>query len=87
MDVKTAMVDFPAPVLGLFAEHDHGITPEMVQTIGQILQEQGIVHETHLYPGTQHAFFNDTRPNIYNAEAAKEAWERTLAWFRKYLTK
>ena len=76
-----------APVLGLFAEHDHGITPEMVQTIGQILQEQGIVHATHLYPGTQHAFFNDTRPNIYNAEAAKDAWERTLAWFRKYLVK
>jgi carboxymethylenebutenolidase len=74
-----------SPVLGLFAEHDHGITPEMVQTIGQILQEQGVVHETHLYPGTQHAFFNDTRPHIYNAEAAKDAWERTLAWFRQYL--
>lgn len=75
-----------APVLGLFAEHDHGITPEMVHSIGQILQEQGVVYETHLYPGTQHAFFNDTRPNIYHAEAASDAWKRTLAWFRQHLS-
>lgn len=74
-----------APVLGLYAEHDHGISLEMVQQIGEIFQEQGLTHEIHVYPGVQHAFFNDARPHIYHPEAAKDAWERTLQWFRRYL--
>jgi len=32
-----------------------------------------------------HAFFNDTRPEVYNAEAAADAWRRVLAHFRKHL--
>lgn len=40
----------------------------------------------HDYPGTQHGFHNDTTPR-YDAEAAKLAWDRTLAFFRKHLTK
>jgi carboxymethylenebutenolidase len=39
-----------------------------------------------MYPGTQHAFFNDEHPEPgYNPAAAKDAWEKTLAWFRKHL--
>jgi carboxymethylenebutenolidase len=37
-----------------------------------------------IYAGAGHAFFNDTGGN-YNAEAAKDAWGKTLAWFAKYL--
>ena len=33
----------------------------------------------------QHAFFNDTRPQAYHPEAAQDAWEKTLAWFRRHL--
>jgi carboxymethylenebutenolidase len=40
--------------------------------------------ERHLYPGTQHGFNNDTTPR-YDADAAKLAWERTLAFFNKHL--
>ena len=36
------------------------------------------------YPGAGHAFFNDTRP-AYWEEAAADAWQRTLAWFKKHL--
>ena len=32
-----------------------------------------------------HAFFNDTRPQVYNAEAAADAWRRVLDHFRKYM--
>jgi carboxymethylenebutenolidase len=39
----------------------------------------------HVYPGTQHAFFNDTRPEVYDAAVAKTAWDRTLALFRANL--
>jgi len=74
------------PVMGLYAEHDHGITASDVKQFEASLQEQGIPHLIHVYPGTTHAFFNDTRPEIYDSAAAADAWERTLAWFRLHLT-
>jgi carboxymethylenebutenolidase len=73
------------PVLGLYAEHDHGIPVEAVHAFEAEMQQQNVPHEVHLYPGTSHAFFNDTRPQIYQAAAAQDAWQKTLAWFRKYL--
>ena len=75
-----------APLLGLYAEHDHSISLERVQAFKEALQAQDIPSEIHVYPGTQHAFFNDTRPQIYDPQAAQDAWQRTLDWFRKYLT-
>jgi carboxymethylenebutenolidase len=57
-----------------------------VQAFKEALQAQDIPSEIHVYPGTQHAFFNDTRPQIYDPQAAQDAWQRTLDWFRKYLT-
>jgi carboxymethylenebutenolidase len=74
-----------SPLLGLFAEHDHGITPEMVKEFEARLEKSGTAHAVHVYPGTQHAFFNDTRPQIYNAQAAQDAWKRTLDWFQRNL--
>jgi carboxymethylenebutenolidase len=73
------------PVLGLYAEHDHGIPVEAVRAFEDELNKHGVPHEVQLYPGTQHAFFNDTRPQIYHAAAAQDAWQKSLAWFRKYL--
>jgi len=74
-----------APVLGLYAEHDHGIPVEAVRAFEAELKRRNVPHEVRVYPDTSHAFFNDTRPQIYQAAAAQDAWERTLAWFRKYL--
>ena len=73
------------PVLGLYAEHDHGIPLEAVRAFEAEMEKQGVPHEVHLYQGTSHAFFNDTRPHIYQAAAAQDAWQKTLAWFGKYL--
>ena len=41
--------------------------------------------QLHVYPGTQHAFFNDTRPDLYDEAAAKLSWERTMRFFGEYL--
>lgn len=73
------------PVLGLYAEHDHGIPVEAVKAFEAEMQKQQVPHAVHVYPGTSHAFFNDTRPQIYQAAAAQDAWQKTLAWFRKFL--
>jgi carboxymethylenebutenolidase len=48
----------------------------------QALKAANVRYERFLYPGTQHGFHNDTTPR-YNAEAAKLAWERTIAFFNK----
>jgi len=73
------------PVLGLFAEQDHGIPVEGVKAFQVELEKNAILHEIHIYPGTLHAFFNDSRPQIYHPQAAEDAWKRTLDWFQKYL--
>ncbi len=48
------------------------------------LKAAGVRHEMHQYAGTQHGFHNDTTPR-HDAAAAKLAWERTLAFFRRHL--
>jgi carboxymethylenebutenolidase len=73
------------PILGLYAEHDHSIPVEAVRAFEAEMEKQQVPHEVHIYPGASHAFFNDTRPQIYQAEAAEDAWQKTLAWFRKHL--
>jgi carboxymethylenebutenolidase len=75
-----------APVLGLFAENDQFVTPDVVRALEQTLREHGKQAETHIYPGTDHAFFNDARPEVYDREAAEDAWQRTLAFLRQHLT-
>lgn len=74
-----------APLLGLYGAEDHGIPVESVRKFERIMQEHNIPHEVQIYQGTGHAFFNDARPHIYQAEAAGDAWARTLGWLRKGL--
>ncbi len=40
--------------------------------------------QVEIYSGANHAFFNDTGGS-YNEAAAKDAWTKTLAWFREYV--
>jgi carboxymethylenebutenolidase len=49
------------------------------------LKQLGKTAEIHIYPGVDHAFFNDTRPEVYNREAAEDAWRRTLEFFSTHL--
>ncbi|HRO10629.1 YghX family hydrolase [Amaricoccus sp.] len=48
------------------------------------LKANGKVYEAHFYPDVNHGFHNDTTPR-YDEAAAALAWERTLAWFDRYL--
>jgi len=73
-------------VLGIFAEQDKYASPDTVNALHEELTLLGIPHEFKTYPGTHHAFFNDTRPEVYDAAASADAWERTIAFFRENLT-
>ena len=49
------------------------------------LTELGKRHAFHTYPDTTHAFFNDDRPEVYDAKAASDAWSKTIAFLRQEL--
>lgn len=74
-----------AKVEGHYAERDGFFTPELARKLEADLRALGKDATVHIYPGTDHAFFNDTRPEVYDADAAATAWQRTLALFRSTL--
>ena len=73
------------------AENSSAIYGELDQRINQgipeieaAMQQHNKTFETVIYPNAGHAFLNETGRN-YNAEAARDAWSKTLAWFERYL--
>jgi carboxymethylenebutenolidase len=72
------------PVLGLYGGEDLGIPAADAREMEAALRAGGSVAEFIIYAGAPHAFFADYRPS-YRADAAKDAWNRCLAWFTKYL--
>ena len=72
-----------APLLIHYAENDAGING-MRPAFEAALKANGVPHEMHMYPGTLHGFHNNSTPR-YNEAAAKLAWERTVAFFKKNL--
>jgi carboxymethylenebutenolidase len=84
-NVRPDLENLRAPVLGLFAERDSFVPPDSVRALEATLGGHGKQIETHIYPGTDHAFFNDTRPEVYDRAAAEDAWRRTVDFFREHL--
>jgi len=72
-----------AAILNIVGDKDRTLLG--IQALDQGLQQYSLPHELAIYPGAQHAFFNDTRPEVYKPDAAKDAWQRALTWFSKYL--
>ena len=73
-------------VLMHLAEGDGGSANGEVQAARTALEDAGASVTLHDYPGSEHAFVNDTRPEVHHAEHAATAWARTLAFLRSNLT-
>lgn len=73
-------------VLMHVAGHDHFVTEEVAQNLEHALKDAGVETTLYYYPDTEHAFFNDDRPEVYNVAAASTAWERTLEFLRSTLS-
>ena len=67
-----------------YGEHDERINVG-IEPWTAALEAAGVHFEAYIYPGTQHAFFNDTSPARFDPEAAALAWQRTLALFGEAL--
>lgn len=74
-----------SPLLIHFAEKDDRVNASW-PPYESALKAAGIAYEAHTYAGTQHGFNNDTTPR-YDEAAASLAWQRTIAFFKKYLRK
>jgi carboxymethylenebutenolidase len=66
------------PVLGLFGGADEGIPPDQIEAFERALEDGGVEHDIHVYPGAPHSFFD--RKFAEHAEACEDAWRRTLAF-------
>ena len=74
-----------ASVLGHYAADDGFFSPDQVAALQRTLDELGKDADLHVHPGVDHAFFNDARPEVHNAEESQKAWDETLAFFRAHL--
>ena len=70
-----------AKVVGEYAENDGWASPEAARALESQLRDLGVDATLHIHAGCEHAFFNDSRPEVYNATASAEAWTRTVALF------
>jgi len=84
-NVKPDYTKLGGPVLGLFAEKDAFVTPQAAKDVDAAIKKAGKQSQIHVYPGVDHAFFNDERADVYNKAAADDAWRRTLTFFRQHL--
>ena len=73
------------PTLFIAGERDGWINPEKVNKLREAARKYDLPLEVVSYDA-DHAFFNDTRPEVYDGEAAADAWRRVLDLFRKNLT-
>lgn len=72
-----------AAVLGLYGGADQRIDAG-IPAIESAMKASGKTFEKVVYPGANHAFNNDTGPS-WDPSAAYDAWDKTLAWLKKYL--
>ena len=67
-----------------FGADDAGIPPDNVRKFEDALKSTRANAVVKVYDGAPHSFFNDTKPS-YRPDAARDAWERSLALFRRVL--
>lgn len=73
-----------APILAHFSKTDRWATVPAAQEIQRAIEKAGkTTMQLEVYDA-EHAFMNDTRPEVYSPENAKRAWERTIAFLKKH---
>ena len=83
--VQPDLANLQAPVLGIWGGKDGFVNQDVVKKLDEALTSLGKRHEFHTYPAADHAFFNDTRQEVYDPAAAADAWQKTVAFFKREL--
>ena len=74
-----------SPILGNFGGEDRGIPVEDVRAFEAALDQANIAHDIKIYPDQGHAFMNPENEKGFNAEAARDAWQRIETFFEREL--
>ncbi len=83
-DPLDAVQNVPCPVLGNYGSEDKNITPG-VEPLQEAMKKFGKSFDPKIYPGAQHAFNNNTNAGRYHPDAAKDAWSRSVSFYKKNL--
>jgi carboxymethylenebutenolidase len=81
---EKVLAKLKVPTIFFAGTRDSWINPEKVEILKNAARKYNLPVEVVSYDA-DHAFFNDTRPEVYDANAAKDAWQRVLTHFRKYM--
>jgi len=81
---EDVLKNLKVPTLFIAGKRDAWINEEKVDGLKEIASKYNLPAEVISYDA-DHAFFNDTRPEVYNAEAAADAWRRVLEHFKTHL--
>jgi len=71
------------PVVGSYPEQD--LTRKAGLELDTALSACNVPHDIKVYPGARHCFLNESIPFLYNDDAAKDSWKRTMQFFDQYL--
>jgi carboxymethylenebutenolidase len=80
-----ALASLSCPVLGFYGAQDAIIPVADVRELEARLERSNQAGEIRLYEDAGHAFMNDTRPEMYRPDAARDAWPRLVAFLRETL--
>jgi carboxymethylenebutenolidase len=83
-NVKPNFDKLACPVLGIFGAQDPMVTPEVVSELVRTIEAAGQNIDYTIFDGCSHAFFNDSRPEVYRAGPAAEAWSKTLGFLEQH---
>jgi len=72
------------PLICHFATHDDWCTPAKVNELEAVLKQSQSKYEMYRYDA-HHAYMNESRPEVYDAQSAKTSWERTFKFLDKVL--
>ena len=75
----------PCPVLGIFGNDDENPSPEDVNDLEAALKAANVPYEFHRYDGAGHGFQDFVNKDRYRETQSQDAWEKALAFLRKYL--
>ena len=84
-DDLSAIANLGCPMLFIGGEKDQWITVEKMNKLKEALQNNHKTGEVKIYADADHAFFNDTRPEVYSASDAADSWAQVLAFFKENL--
>jgi carboxymethylenebutenolidase len=81
---KQQLSEIKWPVLGIFGDHDQANPLPLINMFKSALDEAGVTNQIIIYKGLGHAFANPSGAN-YAPQQTADAWQKTLAFLKKYL--